>query len=337
MRKRILIITDNTRDQINGVVTTFENIDILAFNDGYQLVYIDPSKFKHFDAPGYPEVKLAIPKNIGRIIESQNPDYIHIATEGPIGLAARLWLDKRGWRYNTSYHTKFPEFLKRIYGIPEWITYAYMRWFHKHSGCVLTTTNTMVKELRANGFTGDIRAWSRGVDRRIFDANLRQPKNTNKDKILLNVGRVSREKGLDDFCKLSIPNTKKIVVGDGPYRTELEAKYPDVEFVGAKTGRKLAEYYANADVFVFPSKIDTFGVVIIESIAMGTPVAAYPVPGPQDILENGITGYMCWCLQDAVEICLDYSRDRVQKASECWTWSNAWKIFRDSLLDIHRR
>jgi len=190
----------------------------------------------------------------------------------------------------------------------------------------------MVNALRAHGFRGDLRAWTRGVDRRVFDPALRNK--SGSEKILLNVGRVSKEKGLDDFCELKIPGTKKIVVGDGPYRAQLEKKYPDVNFVGAKTGRALAEYYANADVFVFPSKTDTFGVVIIESLAVGTPVAAYPVPGPRDILEPGITGYMGPCLADAVEICLDYDRDRVVTASQKWTWESCWQIFRQNLVDI---
>lgn len=332
MRKRILIITDNTPEQINGVVTTFTNIELLAKRDGFDIDYISPVLFNSVGAPGYPEVKLAWPRRIGRIIQSRSPDYIHIATEGPIGLAARLWLDRKGWRYNTSYHTKFPEFIKRIYGIPEWITYVYVRWFHKHSGRVLTTTETMVQDLKAHGFCGDIQAWTRGVDRRVFDPSLRN--RSDKEKILLNVGRVSKEKGLDDFCQLSIPGTRKIVVGDGPYRAELESRYPDVEFVGAKTGRELARYFANADVFVFPSRSDTFGVVIIESLAVGTPVAAYNVPGPRDILEPGVTGYMGPCLSDAVEICLDYDRDRVIAASQKWTWDHCWQIFRDNLVDI---
>jgi len=330
--KRILIITDNLPDQINGVVTTFQNLERQANKNGYRVSYIDPSRFPHWSAPRYPEVKLSWPRRIGRLIQAEHPDYIHIATEGPIGLAARLWLDWHGWRYNTSYHTKFPEFMKKLYGIPESWTYAYVRWFHKHSGRVLTTTETMVNDLRSHGFRGDIRAWTRGVDRRTFDPALRTK--TGGEKILLNVGRVSREKNLDEFCKLQIPNTRKIVVGDGPYRAELAKRYPDVEFVGAKVGRELASYYANADVFVFPSKTDTFGVVIIESLACGTPVAAHDVPGPRDILETGITGYMSHSLQDAVEICLDYDRDRVIAASQRWTWDNCWKIFSQNLIDI---
>lgn len=332
MRKRILIVTDNTREQINGVVTTFSNIELVARRDGYDIVYIDPSNFVSIPAPGYPEVRLAWPRRIGRLIECRHPDYIHIATEGPVGLAARLWLDRRGWRYNTSYHTKFPEFIQRIYGVPEWITYAYVRWFHKHSGRVLTTTDTMVRDLKAHGFKGDIRAWTRGVDRRTFDPSLRN--RTDKEKILLNVGRVSREKGLDDFCQLAIPGTRKIVVGDGPYRAELQQRYPDVEFVGAKSGRELAVYFANADVFVFPSCADTFGVVIIEALATGTPVAAYPVPGPQDIIEQGVTGYMSACLGDAVELCLDLDRSKIVESSQRWSWEHCWHIFRDNLVEV---
>ena len=331
MRKKILIVTDNLPEQINGVVTTFKNIQDCANADNHDIVYINPGQFPHCDCPGYPEVKLALPWKMGKKITALDPDYIHIATEGPIGLAARIWLDCNGWRYNTSYHTKFPEFIKKIYGVPESWTYRYVRWFHKHSGKVLTTTQTMVKDLRANGFKGDIVAWTRGVDRGIFRSKLR---NTTKHKfpVLLSVGRISKEKGLDDFCNLDVQGTK-IVVGDGPYLAELRTKYPDVTFVGAKSGEALACHYASADVFVFTSRVDTFGIVIIEALAVGTPVAAYPVPGPIDILEQGITGHMSEDLADSVRKCLSYPRDRVEQASQVWTWDNCWQIFKDNLVN----
>jgi glycosyltransferase involved in cell wall biosynthesis len=331
MREKILIITDNLRDQVNGVVTTFKNIESLASSDGYDIVYIDPGQFHYCNCPGYPDVKLSWPWSIGKKIEKVDADYIHIATEGPLGFAARCYLDLKGQRYNTSYHTKFPEFLKELYNIPTSITYWYVRWFHKHSGKVLTTTQTMVDDLRSHGFDGDVIPWTRGVNRDIFKSSLRGETVAGRP-ILLSVGRVSKEKGLDNFCELDYPGATKIVVGDGPYRAELEQRYPDVIFTGAKFGTSLAEYYANADVFVFTSRTDTFGIVIIESLACGTPVAAYPVPGPIDILDTGITGHMSDNLKDSIDLCLTYSRDRVEHAGQKWTWDNCWEIFKNNLV-----
>ena len=331
MLKKILVVTDNLRDQINGVVTTFKNIENHAVADGFDIVYLDPSQFPHRDAPGYAEVKLSWPRNISKKIQAIDPEHIHIATEGPLGLAARIYCDSKGIKYNTSYHTKFPEFLKKMYYIPECLTWAYLRWFHKHSGRVLTTTQTMVDDLRAHGFTGSIIPWTRGVDREVFTSDLRREILFGRP-ILLSVGRVSKEKGLDDFCSLDYPGATKIIVGDGPYRAELERRYPDVEFVGAKKGKNLAEYFANADCFVFTSRTDTFGVVIIESLAVGTPVAAYPVVGPLDILENGITGHMSEDLKASVDVCLGLPRDRVEQASQRWTWSQCWEIFKKNLI-----
>lgn len=329
----ILIVTDNLGDQINGVVTTFKNIEIYAKAAGYNIVYLDPRKFAYIGCPGYPEVKLSWPKGIGRKIKEINPDFIHIATEGPVGFAARVYCEWNNLRYNTSYHTKFPEFLNKMYHIPEFLTYAYLRWFHKNSNCVLTTTDTMVHELRHNRFTATLASWTRGVDRTIFSDKLRNNIRTLEPR-LLSVGRVSKEKGLDDFCKL--PYKNKTIVGDGPYRAELESRYPDVKFVGIKQGKELAEYYANADVFVFPSRTDTFGIVIIESLACGTPVAAYPVAGPIDILQNGVTGYMNDNLSDAIQSCSALNRNKVIKESNKWSWQNCWDIFQQNLVKVHK-
>jgi glycosyltransferase involved in cell wall biosynthesis len=331
--KTILIITDNCRDQINGVVTTFSNIEKYAVADGYNVVYIDPGQFYHIDAPGYPEVKLSWPWRIGKKIKEINPDHIHIATEGPLGLAANLWCWRHNYKFNTSYHTKFPEFLKKMYGLPEWITYRYVSWFHNHSGKVLTTTKTMVEELQQHRFRKDIIPWTRGVDRSIFKSSLRQPRDNN-GPVLLNVGRVSKEKNLDAFCSLDYTGATKIVVGDGPYRKELEKRYPDIQFVGTKIGEDLARYYANADVFVFPSKADTFGVVIIEALACGTPVVGYDVPGPKDIIEPGITGYIGPNLKNNIKQALQLSRERIEIHSHLWSWKKCWKIFKDNLVDL---
>jgi glycosyltransferase involved in cell wall biosynthesis len=332
-KKTILIITDNLKTQINGVVTTFKNIEICAGRDGYDIVYLDPGQFSHANAPGYPEVKLSWPQGIGKKIEAVGADHVHIATEGPIGLAARCWLDSRGWLYNTSYHTKFPELLKKIYGAPLCITYRYVRWFHKHSGRVLTTTRTMVEDLESQGFNGDIIPWTRGVNCEIFNTSQR---NREDDRtVLVCVSRISKEKNLDDFCKLDYPKSRKIMVGDGPDRARLEKLYPDVEFVGFKTGLELAYYYANADVFVFPSRWETFGIVMIEAMACGTPVAAYNCQGPKDVIDQGVTGFMVEAhegLGMAVDKCLKIDRANVHRASQRWSWQRAWEIFRDNLI-----
>lgn len=330
MRKKILVITDNLREQVNGVVTTFKNIEALAMGDGYDIVYIDPSQFCYCDAPGYPEVKISWPKGIGTKIQALDPDYVHIATEGPIGLAARLWLDRNGWRYNTSYHTKFPEFVNEIYGIPVSWTYAYVRWFHKHSGIVLTTTQGMAADLIDNGFSKVI-PWTRGVNRDNLKPN--KNKTSNRNTVLLSVGRVSKEKGLDDLIPLQW-EFDIIIVGDGPYREELQSKLRNAQFVGYKSGSELANYYQDADVFVFPSCTDTFGLVMIEAMSLGTPVAAYPVRGPLDVIEPSVTGVMNDNLYLAVKAALELDRTEVKKASQVWTWEACWTIFKDNLISV---
>ena len=331
MTKTILIVTDNLPEQINGVVTTYKNIEACAILDGYRVVYITPGDFRYFDCPGYNEVKIAYPRAMGKKIEEINPDHIHIATEGPIGLCARKYLSKHRLRYNTAYHTKFPEGLRTLFGIPEAITWPLVRWFHKHSGKVLTTTETMVKELQAHGFDGDIIPWTRGVDRSIFYPSQR---NNNNRLTLVCVSRVSKEKNLEDFFKLDYPGADKIMVGDGPMLEEYRAQYPSVEFVGFKTGIELAQYYANADVFVFPSRWETFGIVMIESMACGTPVAAYPVQGPADVVDEGITGCMNDDLKQAVKDALMLNRQLVWEGSARWSWERAWEIFRDNLVKL---
>jgi glycosyltransferase involved in cell wall biosynthesis len=266
---------------------------------------------------------------VGKILEEINPDHIHIATEGPIGLRVRQYLDKHNYRYNTAYHTKFPEGLRALFGIPEALTWPLVRWFHKHSGKVLTTTDTMVKELKEHGFDGHIIPWTRGVDRDIFSPSLREDF---PSKYLLCVSRVSKEKNLEAFLEMIYPGYQKIMIGDGPMLETYKAQYPDVVFVGFKTGQELATYYANAEVFVFPSKWETFGIVMIEAMACGTPVAAYPVQGPLDVVDEGITGFMDDNLTTAVHRCLGLSRDKVVEGSQRWSWERAWQIFKDNLI-----
>lgn len=325
--KKILIITDNLHDQINGVVTTYSNIEPYANLDGYEFSYVDPSNFIHIDAPKYPEIKLSFVRAIGKKIKKLQPDHIHIATEGPVGLAGRIWCNRKKIQYNTAYHTKFPESIKKLLGIPESITWRYVRWFHKHSGKVLTTTDTMVKELLDHKFKGNIISWTRGVDRDIFKPELRQGFPA---KYLLCVSRVSKEKNLEAFLELKYPGYQKIMVGDGPMLETYKRQYPDVTFTGFKTGMDLAQYYANAEVFVFPSRWETFGIVMIEAMACGTPVAAYPCQGPKDVIDEGITGCMNADLKQAVTDCLFLPRHIVWEKSQRWSWEKSWEIFRDS-------
>jgi len=331
MTKKILIITDNLPNQINGVVTTYKNIEAHAILDGYDFIYLNPGDFSYVNCPGYNEVKIAYPRAMGKKIKEICPTYIHIATEGPLGLCARQYLDKRGLRYNTAYHTKFPEGIKKLTGVPEFITWAYVRWFHKHSGKVLTTTETMVNDLLDHGFQNNVIPWTRGVDRDIFN-NSQRIASASGGPTLVCVSRVSKEKNLDDFCKIQYPGARKIMVGDGPYMSELALKYPDVEFVGFKTGLELAYYYANADVFVFPSKWETFGLVMIEAMACGTPVAAYPAPGPLDVVDIGKTGYLGEDLNYNISCCLTLDRKDVIIHSQKWSWEKAWEIFRDNMI-----
>jgi glycosyltransferase involved in cell wall biosynthesis len=335
--KKILIITDNLQDQINGVVTTYKNIEPYAIADGYDIHYLNPGRFRYVNCPKYNEVKLALttPATVGKAIKEISPDYIHISTEGPLGLFARRHLTVRGYRYNTAYHTKFPEAIKKIIGIPESLTWPLIRWFHANSNVVLTTTTSMVEQLRSKGFSNNVKPWTRGVDRTLFTP-IKKTKNYN-NPVLVCVSRVSAEKNLEEFFQIDYPNAKKIMVGDGPKLNEYKQKYPNVEFVGAKRGKELASYFQQADVFVFPSRWDTFGLVMIEAMACGTPVAAYPVQGPLDVIEQNITGSMNENLKIAINDAINLDRKKVYQASLKWGWENAWNIFRDNLVDVKQK
>jgi glycosyltransferase involved in cell wall biosynthesis len=335
MGKKILIITDNIPDQINGVVTTYKNIEPYATRDGYTIDYIDPGRYRYFDCPKYNEIKLAYPKGLGKEIEAIRADYIHIATEGPMGVFARSRLAVLGYRYNTAYHTKFPEAVKKIMGVPEFVTWPMIRWFHSNSNVVLTTTNSMVEQLHSKGFGNNVKSWTRGVDRELFKPI--QHKVNKKNPVLVCVSRVSKEKNLKYFFEVSIPGSRKFMVGDGPMLETYKKKYPHVHFVGAKRGKELASYYQKADCFVFPSLWDTFGLVQIEAMACGTPVAAFPVQGPLDVVDHGVTGYLANSLYDSIYGALELDRDEVYNGSLKWSWEHAWEIFRDNLVPTNEK
>jgi glycosyltransferase involved in cell wall biosynthesis len=254
-------------------------------------------------------------------------DRIHIATEGPLGLWAKFYCDYNKIPYTTAYHTKFPEFLNKLIWFPKFITYRYLKWFHKYSKAVLVPSQSMKNELEYRGFKNII-VWTRGVSKDLIQ--IRHSSEKSQPLKVLYVGRVSKEKNLDVLCKLQ--NDYDItIVGDGPILKNLKQKYKKVNFVGYKFGKELTEYYGKNDIFCFPSLTDTFGIVIIEALCNGLPVAAYHVTGPQDIIEYGITGYMVQTgndLSKAIEMCRSLNNAEVQSISiSKWTWENCYDIF----------
>lgn len=322
--KRIVIITDAWEPQVSGVVTTLKKMVELARQDGYEIVVIHPELFKRkIRFKSYPEVPFCIPFGLSKMLRYQEKTVYHIATEGPLGLAASFILTSRNKRYTTSYHTDWPKLLKDVASIPQWITREYLRWFHRKRK-VYCATKTVAEYLTENDIGRRHIIWSRGVDGSIF-----VPRITKYDSkpVLLSVGRVSKEKNLDVFC--SLPSKYiKIVVGDGPYKKELEQKYPDVLFTGYKFGEELSDLYQAADCLVFTSKADTFGVVMIESMFCGTPVAAYPVQGPKDVIDNRYTGFTDENIEVAIEKCLTLSRKKCSIiARDSWSWEESYKTF----------
>ena len=333
--RRILLITDAWHPQTNGVVTTLENLVRQANENGDSITVVHPDTCKiRFPFPFYREIIVGLPnrKRVEYMVTSTFWDHIHVATpEGWIGSAFAKALNKYSVPFSASCHTKFPEFIKsRISWFPIELGWRWMKQKYNGAGVILVPTESMKAELENWKFGQPIQVWSRGIDRNVFDVN--NNRTTNRPKILLCVSRVSHEKGLDDFCNLEIPDTEKILVGDGPYLKTLKKRYPDVQFVGKKTGKELAEYYQHADVFVFPSKNDTFGVVMLESIACGAPVAAYPVTGPVDIVESGTNGFLHSNLQVATENALLVPRTTTYNSSLKWTWQHCYKQFSDCLL-----
>ena len=306
--KKLLVVTDAWRPQINGVVRSLERLAEELEKLDLAVEFLTPLDYRTLPMPTYPEIRLSLTHGwaIRRRIERIAPDYVHIATEGPLGLMARrAALDIRSPGYTTSYHTRFPEYVSARVPIPESWTYAALRRFHNAGLACMVATETLEKDLATRGFTNLVR-WSRGVDTDLFHPrdgrvyDLPRP-------IFLNVGRVAVEKNLEAFLDLDLPGSK-VVVGDGPQLAELKRKYPDAHFLGAKTGEDLAAAYADADVFVFPSLTDTFGNVVVEALASGLPVAAFPVMGPIDIVGGTPAGALSTDLGAACRAALSLSR-----------------------------
>jgi glycosyltransferase involved in cell wall biosynthesis len=335
---RILLATDAWEPQVNGVVRTLTRIVAELREMGHEVEVISPDQFSTFPLPTYPEIKLAVGayERVQERFKSFEPEAIHIATEGPIGLAARRICVEWKLPFTTSYHTRFPEYVSARLPLPLAAGYAYMRWFHRPSGRLMVATPTMREELDRHGFR-NLSHWSRGVDTELFHPRRRGNPDVYagmKRPIFLNVGRVAVEKNIEAFVCLDLPGTK-VVVGDGPQREELKEKYPNVVFAGAKFGEELAAYFAGADVFVFPSLTDTFGLVLLEAMASGTPVAAFSAPGPIDLVPNSGAGVLApgqgGGLKEACLEALKLDRETVRRFAERFSWRACAEEFQRNL------
>lgn len=334
---KILLVTDAWKPQMNGVVRTLSRTVEELVLAGHKVEIIAPSDgYWTMPLPTYPDIRLApFAKNdIERRIVRFGPEAIHIATEGPLGQAARSLCLKWGMPFTTSYHTKFPEYIKaRFPFVPLAMPYRFVRKFHNSGGQVMVTTPSMVEFLEKRGFK-KLAAWARGVDLEQFSPDKRfKPEDVYKDlprPVFINVGRIAVEKNIETFLNLDLPGSK-VVVGKGPQEKELRQKYPDVHFAGPKFGDELARYYADADVFVFPSLTDTFGLVIIEAMATGTPVAGFPVSGPIDIIPGSDAGIVSEDLRQACLDCLKIDRTIPANYAQNYSWEKVSQRFYDLL------
>ena len=323
---KILIATDSF-DQVNGVSTTYRNILKHSRKETY---VVHPGLFKWTNLSVYPEVQFCTePLKVYNKIKDIAPTHIHIGTEGPIGLAARIYCKLNKIPYTTGYHTKFPEYLWKLLRIPQFLTYAYLKVFHNDSKAILVPSKSCQEELIKKGFN-KVAVWTRGVAKNLISHKPYIKSNSPK---IIYVGRVSKEKNLEPLCELE--NKFEItIVGEGPILDKLKVKYPKINFTGYRFGNKLAETYKEHDVFCFPSKTDTFGIVMIEALANGLPVAAYRVTGPVDIVEEGKTGYLGDNLEENIHRCLKLNRKSIaSNINRQWTWNRCIAILHNHLLN----
>lgn len=327
---KVLIATDAWSPQINGVTSTYARIAREADLIGSRLAFLKPADFQTVPMPRYREIRLALPglKRTRSAVSDAQPDHIHIATEGPVGWMTRTVCLERGLPFTTSYHTRFPEYISTHAGIPAAWTYAVVRRFHAASAGVFAATPTLLKELAARGFR-HLHLWTRGVDTHLFHPRSERLFGPG-GPVFLYVGRVSAEKNIEAFLEAPLPG-QKVVIRDGPALPAFRAHYPSVLFTGLKHGEDLARHFASADVFVFPSRTDTFGLVILEALASGLPVAAFPVTGPVDIVEHGVSGYLDENIGHAAMMALTLSRDAARARAQSFTWQRATELFLDNI------
>ena len=323
---KIVIVTDAWEPQVNGVVNTLRQTRRELERLGHQVTMLTPARFTRIPCPSYSSIELAVMpyRKVARFLHNANADAIHIATEGPLGFAARRWCLRNDRAFTTSYHTQFPEYVRLRVPVPEWITYAWLRSFHRPATSTLVPTRSQQVRLQNRGFT-QVSVWGRGVDTSVFQpapqATLDLPR-----PIFINVGRVSVEKNLHAFLQLDLPGSK-VIIGDGPDFDALRTAYPDAHFLGPKYGADLAAHLAAADVFVFPSRTDTFGLVLLEAMACGLPVAAFPVTGPIDIVQQQITGVLDNNLAEAAMAALKLDRAACLHYAQQHSWKACTATF----------
>jgi glycosyltransferase involved in cell wall biosynthesis len=330
----ILIVTDAWDPQVNGVVRTLKNTQYQLQQYGLRVQFLTPNDFKTVGCPGYPEIRLALAQRtqVEMRIRDIDPDALHIATEGPLGWAARSAAIRNGWAYTTAYHTRFPEYLSLRTGLPARWFYRFVRAFHAHSSSVLVPTAAIARVLRDQGFQR-LRHWTRGVDHRIFFPRTADQGTNKQNPVFLYAGRLAIEKNLEAFLDLDLPG-EKWVVGDGPIAPELRRRYRDVRWSSTMSQYELAAVYRQADVFVFPSLTDTFGLVMAEALACGLPVAAFPVPGPLDVIGDSGAGSLNTDLREACLACLEIPRSKAIARARDFTWERASAQFIDALVPL---
>ena len=331
---RVLLVTDAWQPQVNGVVRTLERVSEFMNGLGFTVQVISPSCFRTIPCPTYPEIRLATNahRRMPELIRDFAPDAIHIATEGPLGWIARSYCRRNGLSFTSSFHTMFPDYIHARIRIPLSWSYAGLRRFHAAASRTMVATASIERLLRDRGF-GNLVRWSRGVDTDLFRPRSKDFLDDPRP-IQLCVGRVAVEKNLEAFLSIDSPGTK-YVVGDGPMLADLRRRYPDVRFPGPKYGEELACYYAAADVFVFPSRTDTFGLVLLEALASGVPVAAYPVPGPIDVIGANPIGCLNEDLAEAVHRALDIPPDLCRTFALRHSWQASNQQFIRHLAPFH--
>ena len=330
---RILIATDAWHPQVNGVVRTLTSLARNVEKLGAAIEFLSPEGFPSVRVPTYPGLRLALPgpRKIAKRIEQANPDAIHIATEGPIGITTRAWCLRHGRPFTTSYTTRFPEYISARWPVPQSWIYAALRRFHGAAAVTMVATPSLMAELSQKGFR-NLGMWTRGVDTDLFSPD-RAIKLDLPRPIFISVGRIAVEKNLEAFLSLDLPGTK-MVIGAGPQEAELRQRFPDAKFMGLLENGKLSGHLAAADVFVFPSRTDTFGVVQLEALASGVPVAAFPVTGPKDVIGSDPIGALNDDLRVACLQALKMSRAACREYALAHSWENSARQFISNIRRI---